>query len=1216
MPSERDLQMAKLCVERGYASPAQVEECLREISSTGQTLRPLEAVLRRRGYISEHVYRDLSSSQRRALLADTLRKCPACDTVYSGDLCPRCIVDFAQSPSDPDLQALEEETSPRPGRPSPALDPEVETAAASPKNRFGKYVLVRELGAGGMGVVFKAWQSDLRRFVALKFIRGIEAAEDLERFIREAQLAATLSHPGIAPIYESGEHEGKHFFAMQYVEGQTFDRLLASKEPMPVRKRVEILALAAEAVEYAHERGVIHRDLKPQNIMVDPKGRVFVMDFGLAKSVRTGSSLTGSGFAVGTPSYMAPEQAQADAFRIGPRSDVYALGAILYEIGAGQPPFGGGAALQVLLDVVNRDPVPPRRLNPRFHAELETIALKALEKHPDRRFTSAGEFGADVRRWLAGEPIHARPSGAASRVLRRIWKHKVLSAGFLAILVGLGIGAWALIFRHGIVEEENRVRSVRASALPYYQEAAAAYDEADAIRRNVTSKPSRYRELLRKVEENTREAVRRDPSYADAHFLLGLTIQRQFVAGRDPIASFSRVIELEPTHVRAYLERGRARLQGLYELYGLDSVSVRTGNRELVFAFKSRDPGLEALRSATLSDLREAQRLNPKPSEKALLEGAAGLAAWRPGEDADLDSTERRLNQAAELAPNDPYPRFLLSRARLLRRDVKGASDLLVQAIGLAPHDFSLLYEGASTLTYAGRLKEALEYADRAIQIWPEHYRMHVKHGNILAETGDSELAMRDFEHAIALDPHHPEPYLSAGGLRLDQDRPAEALRLYQDGIKFAPDDVNLLEGRAAALSALGRNEDAEADMDRVLTARTDAESYSNRGVIRSRRGRAREALEDFERALRMEPENANVLFSLGSHLSRQEKDEEALQHFRRSLELGRDHRDTHFAIGDALFHLNRYDEALSHLELALKQGREHADTFLRLGQTLLRLKRYSEALPFLESALKRGRNDAPVHRALGAVFFNLERYPDALPEFQESVRREPGSADDVWGLADTLGKLRRFGEAEAEYSKGIALKKDNPLAYSGRAVCRCELGRLDEGLRDYEEALRLKPEDSGFFREVALIHYTRKKYPEALEYVEKSIAAGRNDSDIFSLHGETLRHLERPVSAEEAFDRAIQLKKDDPILHFYRCRVRYSNKKRDAALADLEEALRINPEFAPAIGQRGMIRVWEKMFKEAVDDLKRAMSLQPGLRGTLQPYLDQALREMKRTDE
>src|SRR5688572_14261097 len=166
-----------------------------------------------------------------------------------------------------DSAGPEGDPSGRPERPSVPLAPEIERAAADPANRFGKYVLLRELGAGGMGVVFKAWQTDLRRFVALKFIRGVESHQDRERFFREAQLAATLSHPGIAPIYESGAHEGKHFFAMQYVEGATLDRFLAARPRPALRQAVDMLARVAEAVGYAHEHGIIHRDLKPANVM-------------------------------------------------------------------------------------------------------------------------------------------------------------------------------------------------------------------------------------------------------------------------------------------------------------------------------------------------------------------------------------------------------------------------------------------------------------------------------------------------------------------------------------------------------------------------------------------------------------------------------------------------------------------------------------------------------------------------------------------------------------------------------------------------------------------------------------------------------------------------------------------------------------------------------------------------------------------------------------
>jgi predicted Ser/Thr protein kinase len=260
VPSERNRRVAQRCLEKGYATPQQVQECLKEGDPA-----PVEDVLRGRGYISDLIRRELAALD--SPVPDTLKRCGVCATVHAGELCPKCAAGFL----------AEDEPIP-PERPAPPLDPEVERAAAEPQNRFGKYVLLKELGAGGMGVVFKAWQSDLRRVVALKFIRGVESQQDRERFFREAQLAATLNHPGIAPVYESGVHEGKHFFAMQYVEGVTLERWKAPS----LKEAVERLARVAEAVAYAHELGIIHRDLKPANVMIDSRGRAYVMDFGLA----------------------------------------------------------------------------------------------------------------------------------------------------------------------------------------------------------------------------------------------------------------------------------------------------------------------------------------------------------------------------------------------------------------------------------------------------------------------------------------------------------------------------------------------------------------------------------------------------------------------------------------------------------------------------------------------------------------------------------------------------------------------------------------------------------------------------------------------------------------------------------------------------------------------------------------------------------------------
>ncbi len=1090
MASERDLQVAKLCVERGWASAEQVDECLREASSAGQTMRPLEAVLRLHEYITEDTYQEITRHERRGT---TIR-----------------------------------------------LDPEVEAAAASPRNRFGKYILIRELGAGGMGVVFKAWQSDLRRFVALKFIRGVEAQDDLERFAREAQLAATLSHPGIAPIYESGEHDGKHFFAMQYVEGQTFDRLLSSPERPPVRKLIEILALAAEAVEYAHEHGVIHRDLKPANVMVDPRGRAYVMDFGLAKSVRTGSSLTGSGFTVGTPSYMAPEQAQADAARIGPRSDVYALGAILYQIGAGRAPFEGENVLQVLVDVVNRDPVTPRKLNPKFHPELETVALKALEKDPERRFPSAAEFAADLRRWLDGEPVHARAAGTLSRLVRRIRKHKAIAAGATAVLLGIAIAAGSLGLR-------QREKSARAAALPYYQEAADAFEESDRLRRMPSADLSQYRALVMKAEAFSREAIARDPTYAEAQFVLALAASRKGVLEEESIAHFSRVLELEPEHLRAALERGRVRLKMLHERYGLDTISQRTGKAGPRFTFKPKDAGFETLRAATLADLERAARLSPRESEKALLQGAAALASWRPGQDADLDRAEASLRRARELAPNDAYTCFLLGRARFMRADLEGASDRMEEAVALIPADFDTLYSAALTLSYSGRTAKGLEFVERALEIWPENYLLWSKRGDLLSQLGREPQALISYEQSIRLEPHQIQPYVGLGYLHYSKERFQEAWEVYTRALKALPDEPTLLEALGASLVGLARLEEAEAVMDRVTALRGDAESFSNRGAVRSQRGQAARAMEDFERALALAPDDANVHYSLATHLLRTEKTGDAVLHFERALKEGRDHPDTHYWLSEALFKLARYEESLTH---ALQ-------------------------------ALKRGRDDSLAH----------------------------------FGAADNFLRLKRPAEAEEAYTRGLERQADAPLALARRGQARCEQGRLDEGLEDYLAALRLKPADADALREAALIHFMKKRYGPALDFADRSISAGRDDLDIHSLRGETLRNLERPAEAEKAFDRALERKRDDPILHFYRSRVRYEQGRKEEAFADLEAAIRIKPDFAQAIGQRGMLKVKEKRPREALPDLRRALDLLPALKPVLQPYLEQAQREGKPGD-
>ena len=242
-----------------------------------------------------------------------------------------------------------------------------------------------------MGVVFLARQISLNRPVALKMILAGQLANDtdVKRFYTEAEAAANLDHPGIVPIYEVGQHDGQHYFSMGFVEGQSLSQRLA-EGPLPPREAAGLMVKVAEAIDYAHRRGVIHRDLKPGNILLDKNGNPRVTDFGLAKKLEGDSGLTGSGQIMGTPSYMPPEQAGGKRGEIGPAADVYALGATLYALVTGRPPFQAATPMDTVIQVISDEPVPPRRLNPSSDRDIETICLKCLEKEPGRRYAGAG----------------------------------------------------------------------------------------------------------------------------------------------------------------------------------------------------------------------------------------------------------------------------------------------------------------------------------------------------------------------------------------------------------------------------------------------------------------------------------------------------------------------------------------------------------------------------------------------------------------------------------------------------------------------------------------------------------------------------------------------------------------------------------------------------------------------------------------------------------
>jgi WD40 repeat protein len=367
------------------------------------------------------------------------------------------------------------------------------SASGSPETcvrSFGDYELHGEIARGGMGVVYKARQVSLNRPVALKMILAGQLASeaDVARFLKEAEAAANLDHPHIVPVYEVGSHDGQHYFSMKLIDGDSLARQVNRFGDNP-RAAAALMATVARAVHFAHQRGILHRDLKPANILLDAQGEPHVTDFGLARRIEGGANLTQSGALVGTPGYMAPEQARGQK-ALSVAADVWGLGAILYELLTGRPPFQADTPLDTVLQVLEKEPPRPRSVNPRVNRDLETVCLKCLEKDPQKRYGSAAELADELERWLRGEPISARPAGRAERTWRWARRNPAVASLMVAVVLSLLSGTTAATFF--AFQADRRARDAQDNAAQ--AEANATQMRAEKERADLESQKARDKE--------------------------------------------------------------------------------------------------------------------------------------------------------------------------------------------------------------------------------------------------------------------------------------------------------------------------------------------------------------------------------------------------------------------------------------------------------------------------------------------------------------------------------------------------------------------------------------------------------------------------------------------------------------------------------------------------------------------------------------------------
>ena len=441
---------------------------------------------------------------------------------------------------------------------------------------IGDYELLEEIARGGMGVVYKARQISLNRIVALKMIKAGELAggEEVQRFISEAESAAKLDHPNIVPIFEVGEVEGRHFFSMGLVEGVSLnDRL--KDGPLPPREAAELILTIAAAVQYAHEKGIVHRDLKPANVLIDSDGKPRITDFGLAKNISADSGLTATGQVVGTPSYMPPEQASGNTVAIGPSSDVYSLGAMLYSLIVGRPPFQAANVLETLKQVCGQEPVSPRTLNPTVDKDLETICLKCLEKDAGRRYASAEELAADIERYLQNRPILARPVGRPARAWR--WcQRNPLGAAVVVLLIFFAVAGPSVALYQ--IEMNRRLDDALSGETEQRQKAETKEKEARESERKMGIALKNERAALLEKDKALQETLAAIDRYVQTVKNARLLKEPRFkdllkLLLKDALAHYQRYVE---AHRNDEGEKSRIRLAG--SLHEIGYISSNKGS--------------------------------------------------------------------------------------------------------------------------------------------------------------------------------------------------------------------------------------------------------------------------------------------------------------------------------------------------------------------------------------------------------------------------------------------------------------------------------------------------------------------------------------------------------------------------------------------------------------------------------------------------------------
>jgi tetratricopeptide (TPR) repeat protein/predicted Ser/Thr protein kinase len=751
-----------------------------------------------------------------------IRVCRKCGAKIFSDaprgLCTACVLETALGilPDVPAGVGSSAVASAKADDGGSAENVQTDNANASPDNKttarvakvlgeLGDYELLEEIGRGGQGVVFRARQKSLNRTVALKVIGLGQWASKahIRRFRLEAEAAASLDHPCIVPIYEVDERDGSCYFSMKLIEGGQLDEVV-KRTPMSVRQAAELMAKVARTVHYAHEHGILHRDIKPGNILLDTKGEPHLTDFGLARLLESESTVTRTLEVLGTPSYMAPEQAAGNNTKLTNATDVYGLGAVFYQLLTGHPPFAGGTTFETVRLVLDTEPRQPRLWNPKIDRDLSTICLKCLEKDPHRRYPSALALAEDLERWLRHEPIRARHTGVFTRGKKWLRRNPTTAAFILVVAVSMAGVLWEL---PRVQEERALVRRTNLSA-----------QEKARLEAEQTNNPAAYDAYLRgrafpggwHLDGAVRlfqEAVKLDPNFVLAWAYLSMAQSQSYWLGTDPSAArlaaakdaLDRALALDPDLPETHLALGYYRYYGQRDYTGA-LVEFRQAERALpnsadvILALAALQRRLGHWDEA-IAEQRRAVALDPRNFHASFnlvstymmlrrfpeaLAEADRVLAWQPtnvgalSTKAEVFLATGNLQAAEPLLLTNPQvdPPFLRAVCPLFQRRYAAAIEILLGALPTETDRVARNIEklllglsqqragdvAAARATYQDAAQDFKRQLEKAA---PDSFAASLTHaflGQAYAGFGQAASAIAEGQKAMAIDPTSKDP--------------------------------------------------------------------------------------------------------------------------------------------------------------------------------------------------------------------------------------------------------------------------------------------------------------------------------------------------------------------------------------------------------------------------------------------------------------------------